>query len=83
MHIGVHETPTAGPGDCHIKGGYVEGATTFTVKLAMVSFYKNLKRVSECRDAQPYRTNARTWTRRNTHFPSPARDRALCSFNTS
>ena len=21
MHIGIHETPTAGPGDCHIKGG--------------------------------------------------------------
>jgi hypothetical protein len=19
MHIGIHETPTAGPGDCHIK----------------------------------------------------------------
>ncbi|EWM20961.1 ornithine cyclodeaminase [Nannochloropsis gaditana] len=34
MHIGVHETPTAGPGDCHIKGGYIEGKTTFTVKLA-------------------------------------------------
>lgn len=43
MHIGVHETATAGPGDCHIKGGYIEGATTFTVKLACVSFYKNLK----------------------------------------
>lgn len=42
MHIGIHETPTAGPGDCHIKGGYIEGTTTFTVKLACVSFYKNL-----------------------------------------
>lgn len=44
MHIGIHETATAGPGDCHIKGGYVEGAATFTVKLACVSFYKNLER---------------------------------------
>uniref|UniRef100_A0A7S2PBU3 Ornithine cyclodeaminase n=1 Tax=Leptocylindrus danicus TaxID=163516 RepID=A0A7S2PBU3_9STRA len=42
MHIGIHETATAGPGDCHIKGGYVEGTPTFTVKLACVSFYKNL-----------------------------------------
>ncbi|GAB5035708.1 ornithine cyclodeaminase [Nannochloropsis oceanica] len=42
MHIGIHETPTAGPGDCHIKGGYIEGKTTFTVKLATVSFYKNM-----------------------------------------
>ena len=42
MHIGIHETTTAGPGDCHIKGGYVLGAPTFTVKLACVSFYKNL-----------------------------------------
>jgi len=42
MHIGIHETETAGPGDCHIKGGYIEGATTWTVKLANVSFYKNL-----------------------------------------
>jgi ornithine cyclodeaminase/alanine dehydrogenase-like protein (mu-crystallin family) len=44
MHIGIHETPTAGPGDCHIKGGYVLGAKTFTVKLACVSFYKNLEK---------------------------------------
>lgn len=44
MHIGIHETSTAGPGDCHIKGGYVLGATTFTVKLACVSFYKNLEK---------------------------------------
>jgi ornithine cyclodeaminase/alanine dehydrogenase-like protein (mu-crystallin family) len=43
MHIGIHETATAGPGDCHIKGGYIEGTTTFTVKLACVSFYKNLE----------------------------------------
>lgn len=42
MHIGIGETATAGPGDCHIKGGYVEGAPTWTVKLANVSFYKNL-----------------------------------------
>eukprot|EP00967_Tisochrysis_lutea_P046736 scaffold56841_cov30-Tisochrysis_lutea.AAC.4 len=42
MHIGIDETPTAGPGDCHIKGGYVSGETTWTVKLACVSFYKNL-----------------------------------------
>lgn len=44
MHIGIHETADAGPGDCHIKGGYIEGKTTFTVKMATVSFYKNLKK---------------------------------------
>jgi ornithine cyclodeaminase/alanine dehydrogenase-like protein (mu-crystallin family) len=44
MHIGIEETSTAGPGDCHIKGGYVSGAKTFTVKLACVSFYKNLEK---------------------------------------
>lgn len=44
MHIGVNETATAGPGDCHIKGGYVSGETTFTVKLATVSFYKNIEK---------------------------------------
>jgi len=42
MHIGIHETEHAGPGDCHIKGGYIEGALTWTVKLANVSFYKNV-----------------------------------------
>ena len=44
MHIGIHETPAAGPGDCHIKGGYIVGTKTFTVKLACVSFYKNLEK---------------------------------------
>jgi ornithine cyclodeaminase/alanine dehydrogenase-like protein (mu-crystallin family) len=44
MHIGIHETSTAGPGDCHIKGGYQLGAKTFTVKLACVSFYKNIEK---------------------------------------
>lgn len=44
MHIGIEETIVAGPGDCHIKGGYVVGTETFTVKLACVSFYKNLQR---------------------------------------
>jgi len=44
MHIGVDETETAGPGDCHIKGGYISGSKTWTVKLACVSFYKNLAR---------------------------------------
>lgn len=43
MHIGIDESSVAGPGDCHIKGGYVSGTTTFTVKLACVSFYKNLE----------------------------------------
>mmetsp|Transcript_15636 Transcript_15636/g.52686 ORF Transcript_15636/g.52686 Transcript_15636/m.52686 type:complete len:473 (+) Transcript_15636:55-1473(+) len=43
MHIGIHESSAAGPGDCHVKGGYVLGEETFTVKLACVSFYKNLK----------------------------------------
>lgn len=33
MHIGVDESDVAGPGDCHIKGGYVSGTPTFTVKL--------------------------------------------------
>lgn len=42
MHIGIDETAVAGPGDCHIKGGYIAGTTTWTVKLANVSFYKNL-----------------------------------------
>ncbi|CAM9277199.1 unnamed protein product [Discosporangium mesarthrocarpum] len=44
MHIGIDESDTAGPGDCHIKGGYISGATTWTVKLANVSFYKNLEK---------------------------------------
>eukprot|EP00980_Cylindrotheca_fusiformis_P021732 scaffold8569_cov139-Cylindrotheca_fusiformis.AAC.2 len=44
MHIGIDETESAGPGDCHIKGGYVSGTKTFTVKLACVSFYKNLEK---------------------------------------
>ena len=44
MHIGIAETPEAGPGDCHIKGGYIEGAPTWTVKLANVSFYNNVKK---------------------------------------
>lgn len=45
MHIGIEESETAGPGDCHIKGGYIYGASTWTVKLANVSFYKNLEKV--------------------------------------
>jgi len=44
MHIGVAETANAGPGDCHVKGGYIEGAPTWTVKLANVSFYKNVEK---------------------------------------
>jgi Ornithine cyclodeaminase/mu-crystallin family len=44
MHIGIEESSVAGPGDCHIKGGYVSGTPTFTVKLACVSFYKNAER---------------------------------------
>jgi ornithine cyclodeaminase/alanine dehydrogenase-like protein (mu-crystallin family) len=44
MHIGIEETPSAGPGDCHIKGGYISGTKTFTVKLACVSFYKNMEK---------------------------------------
>ena len=44
MHIGIDESSNAGPGDCHIKGGYVSGTKTFTVKLACVSFYKNLEK---------------------------------------
>lgn len=44
MHITVEETLHAGPGDCHIKGGYVSGTPTFTVKVATVSFYKNAEK---------------------------------------
>ena len=72
MHIGIDESSVAGPGDCHIKGGYVpgtdlielksaadlfdhinththtrryvSGTETWTVKLACVSFYKNIER---------------------------------------
>mmetsp|Transcript_25301 Transcript_25301/g.40585 ORF Transcript_25301/g.40585 Transcript_25301/m.40585 type:complete len:157 (+) Transcript_25301:50-520(+) len=44
MHIGIEESPEAGPGDCHIKGGYVYGTKTWTVKLANVSFYKNVEK---------------------------------------
>lgn len=43
MHIGIAGTRGVGPGDCHVKGGYVSGTETFTVKLACVSFYKNLE----------------------------------------
>ena len=39
----AHESAIAGPGDCHIKGGYISGTPTFTVKLACVSFYKNIE----------------------------------------
>lgn len=42
--LGIHESAEAGPGDCHIKGGYIEGTKTWTVKLANVSFYKNLEK---------------------------------------
>lgn len=45
MHIGIDESDKAGPGDCHIKGGYIFGTTTWTVKLANVSFYKNVEKV--------------------------------------
>lgn len=44
MHIGIDESSVAGPGDCHIKGGYVQATPTFTVKLACVSFYKNVEK---------------------------------------
>ena len=44
MHITIDETAAAGPGDCHVKGGYVSGAATWTVKVASVSFYKNAER---------------------------------------
>ena len=41
MHIGPLRN---GQGDCHIKGGYVSDTTTFTVKMATVSFNKNRER---------------------------------------
>jgi len=44
MHITIDETADAGPGDCHIKGGYISGTPTFTVKVATVSFYKNAEK---------------------------------------
>jgi len=44
MHIGINESSVAGPGDCHIKGGYIDATPTFTVKLACVSFYKNAEK---------------------------------------
>lgn len=44
MHIEIEESGGAGPGDCHIKGGYVSGTPTFTVKMATVSFYKNAEK---------------------------------------
>mmetsp|Transcript_10018 Transcript_10018/g.15030 ORF Transcript_10018/g.15030 Transcript_10018/m.15030 type:complete len:351 (-) Transcript_10018:72-1124(-) len=44
MHIGINESAVAGPGDCHIKGGYIDATPTFTVKLACVSFYKNAEK---------------------------------------
>ena len=34
MHIGPLRN---GQGDCHIKGGYVDDTSTFTVKMATVS----------------------------------------------
>lgn len=52
MHIGIDESDKAGPGDCHIKGGYIYGTTTWTVKLANVSFYKNLEKVCFMRSRQ-------------------------------
>lgn len=44
MHIGIDESKPpseSGPGDCHVKGGYIKGMPTFTVKVATVSFYRN------------------------------------------
>ena len=41
MHIGPLRN---GQGDCHIKGGYIDDAATFTVKMATVSFNKNRER---------------------------------------
>jgi hypothetical protein len=40
MHIGIEESDVAGPGDCHIKGGYIAGTSTFTVKLAQGEYYR-------------------------------------------
>ena len=39
MHIGIDETSTAGP-ETATSSGYISGTTTWTVKLANVSFYK-------------------------------------------
>lgn len=47
MHIGIDQSENAGPGDCHIKGGYIFGTSTWTVKLANVSFYKNVEKVGK------------------------------------
>ena len=64
MHIAVAETAAAGPGDCHVKGGYIEGEPTFTVKVATVSFVKNLEKVTLA--MQPSECSAGSAT----HFPS-------------
>jgi len=41
MHISIDESGNTGPGHCHIKGGYVLGTSTFSVKLATLGFIKN------------------------------------------
>ena len=53
MHIAIAETPTAGPGDAHVKGGYIAGEATFTVKLATVSFVKNVDKGLPCAPPSP------------------------------
>lgn len=63
MHIGIDESATAGPGDCHIKGGYISGTSTWTVKLANVSFYKNIEKVG-----RPWRALSSPCLSRSTFF---------------
>ena len=46
MHIGIDETGHYGPGDVHIKGGYVSGTPTFTVTAASLFPSAKLERVS-------------------------------------
>lgn len=71
MHIGIDESANAGPGDCHIKGGYISGTSTWTVKLANVSFYKNIEKVGRPCSALPR------------SMPARLVDRRLCPLATS
>jgi ornithine cyclodeaminase/alanine dehydrogenase-like protein (mu-crystallin family) len=42
MHINIAEEGWVGPGDAHVKAGYIKGADTFSVKVASVGFTQNL-----------------------------------------
>lgn len=81
MHIGIDESENAGPGDCHIKGGYISGTSTWTVKLANVSFYKNLEKVGTAVGLRAHGlvpvccSPATVWEMRETHTSAFSRAR--------